>query len=232
MPSVYPYPVAHTEGVRDFRPVAAPTGSLARRISSRAATTDGRRPIRLKLLLGLTILVVAVGGVLAVHAAWTYRPLATGSLGNTSVWLLNGSPAPTQPAASRGPAPTVWLIPSSSFNAGIVVDVANHGRFGVTVDHIGFPTWGGASHYVARLESLHEQGWTGGTPFRPFHLESGQEQAVVLRFEMACVVIGPNSTVTFSALPVEYDFMGIHHTSNVALAEPFVIGGPSSCPGR
>ena len=185
-----------------------------------------------RLILGLSVVTTAVAGSLAVHAAWTYRPLSPGSLGGTSVWLRTGSQAPSKPTTSHGTAPAAWLIPSTAFSAGIIVDVVNHGRFDVTIDRVGFPTWGGTSHYVSQLESSKAPSWTGGTPFHPFQLKSGHHQVVVLRFEMACVNIGADSQVALQTVPVEYGFMGIHHTSTISLAEPLVLGGPSNCPGR
>ena len=182
------------------------------------------------MLLAVGVVSGSVGGALALYSAWSYRPLATGSLGNTSVWLMNGTLAPTEPTLTPGTAATVWRIPSTTFTAGLIVAVANRGRFAVTIDHVGFPAWGGTSHYESRLEAPSDPRWTGGTTFHPITLRPGHEQLVALTFEMACVNL--DGQVTIPTVPVEYEFMGVHHTTALRLVEPLIIGGPSSCPGR
>jgi hypothetical protein len=146
------------------------------------------------------------------------------------VWLPTGQlAADTLQSGPLGQS-IVWRAPSSPFNVALYLTVRNQGRYAVTVDRVLSP-WQQITGLRALLKNdTHGvSGYSGGTPMHPFHLGPSQEQVILLRFRMACNSISSAGYMGIPSIPVEFEFLGVHHRVSIDLRMPLRLTGPSSC---
>ena len=163
------------------------------------------------------LVVVSVIGVALYEAASHYQPLSQSLNGSYGAQVLTSSGSL---ANSPGAA---WTEPSGSFRVEVIVTLNNDQRFGVTIDKVLAPANpSGTSNVHAYFDSkgngLGVYGYKGGPAFKPTALASKSQLQFVVHWNQQCVPVSAQSeATTYTSLPVEYTFMGFHHTVDVPI---------------
>jgi len=178
-----------------------------------------RRPRNLILTaLALTVIGLAIGAV-----AWidSYEPIA----------FAGGTQSPLDSKSSLGrDGVSVVFRKGRSFHYGITIE--NTGRFTVRV--LGVPK-SVTDFYSGRLLMSKDQtGHMDERPlerFRPFDMKPGSFRWLLLKGVYACTTgMGHGTTITWSAIPVRFNFLWRTATASIPLDEPLTFSFPKGCP--
>jgi hypothetical protein len=169
------------------------------------------------------IVIVAVGVALYV-AASHYQPLFQGLSGGYGARVLtsDGSLA-TSRVSGAGDTDMVWTEPSGTFRVEALITINDVQRFGVTIDKVmAPPNPSGNTEVRVFFDStkrlIGAYGYKGGPAFQPTSLASGGQLQLSVHWTQQCVPASAQSGVTtYKDLPVEYSFMGFHHTVTVPI---------------
>ena len=194
-------------------------------------TTRRRWPT---VVVSLVVVIVAIGAALFV-AASHYQPLSQTRGGGYGSQILasNGSLA-THRYTSAANGDTVWTEPSGTFRVEVVVSLNNVQRFGVTIDKVlAPPNPSGTAHVRVFFDStptlVGAYGYKGGPAFKPTTLPSKGSLQLAVHWTQACVPTSAASgSTTYTTLPVEYTFLGFHHTVDVPI-DAVTIAPRSTC---
>jgi hypothetical protein len=194
---------------------------------------SGRRrwPI---VVISVVIVIVAIG-VALYFAASHYQPLSQSPGGGygSQVLTSNGTLA-TNRYAGGAASRVIWTEPSGTFQVEVIVTLNNDQRFGVTIDKVlAPPNPSGNSNVRVLFDSkgsaIGFYSWKGGPPFRPTTLGSKGELQLVVRWNQQCVpASASHSATTYTTLPVEFTFLGFHHTVTVPI-NAITIKPQSTC---
>lgn len=194
---------------------------------------SGRRrwPI---VVISVVVVIVAIGAALYL-AASHYQPLSQ-SLGGgygSQVLTSHGSLA-TNRIVGGAADKVVWTEPSGTFRVEVIVTLNNDQRFGVTIDKVlAPPNPSGTSNVQVFFDSKGSAtgfyGYKGGRAFRATTLGSKGQLQLVVHWNQQCVPTSAASgATTYTTLPVEYTFMGFHHTVTVPI-DTLTITPRSTC---
>jgi len=188
----------------------------------------------LTVVVSLVVVIVAVGAALFV-AASHYQPLSQTLAGGYGSQILasNGALATHQYTDSQH-GYTVWTEPSGTFRVDVIVTLNNVQRFSVTIDKVLAPanpsgTADVRAFFDSNTKATGAYGYKGGPAFKPTTLASAGTLQLVVHWNQECVPISAASgATTYRTLPVEYSFMGFHHTVNVPI-DALTIAPRSTC---
>ncbi len=194
-------------------------------------TGNGRRwPIG---VVSILVAVVAIGAVLYV-AASHYQPLSQVRNGEYGSEVLSGTGTlATNTTVASNPG-VVWTEPSGSFRVEVIVSLNNDQRFGVTINRVLAPANpSGTSnvhvYFDTKSNSKVSYGYKGGPAFTATTLASKGQLQLVVHWVQQCVPQSAQSgPTTYTSLPVEYTFVGFHHTVNVPI-QPRLTISPATC---
>jgi len=180
-------------------------------------TDEPRHHRRWPAVVASIVVVIIVIGIASYEAASHYQPLSQSLNGSYGAQVLtsNGSLA-------NSPG-TAWTEPSGSFRVEVIVTLNNDQRFGVTINKVLAPANpSGTSNVHVYFDSKGNgfgvYGYKGGPAFKPTPLASKGQLQLVVHWNQQCVPVSAQSEATsFTSLPVEYTFMGFHHTVNVPI---------------
>jgi len=186
-------------------------------------TDEPRRQRRWPTVVVSLLVVVIVIGVALYEAASHYQPLSQSLNGSYGAQVLtsNGSLANSPGSA--------WTEPSGSFRVEVIVSLNNVQRFGVTINKVLAPANpSGTSNVHVYFDSKGNQlgvySYKGGPAFKPTSLASKGQLQLVVHWNQQCVPVSAQSEpTTYTTLPVEYTFMGFHHTVNVPIQKLTII---------
>jgi hypothetical protein len=179
------------------------------------------------VVVSLLVAIIVIGVALYEEASH-YQPLfqsLNGSYGS-QVLTADGSLASSHGAA--------WVEPNGSFRVEVIVTLNNEQRFGVTIVKVLAPqNPSGTSDVHAYFDSKGNAGgiygYKGGPAFEPTSLGSKGQLQLVVHWTQQCVPISAdNSVTTYTFVPVEYTFLGFHHTVNVPI-QPVTIAPRTTC---
>jgi hypothetical protein len=168
------------------------------------------------VVVSLVVVVLVIGAALY-EAASHYQPLAQSLNGGYGAQVLTSSGAlADSPSAA-------WTEPSGSFRVEVIVTLNNDQRFGVTINNVLAPANpSGTSNVHAYFDSKGNgqgvYGYKGGPAFKPTTLASKGQLQLVVHWSQQCVPVSAQSeATTYTSVPVEYTFIGFHHTVNVPI---------------
>jgi hypothetical protein len=186
------------------------------------------------VVVSIVVVILAIGAALFV-AASHYQPLSQTLGGGYGSQILssNGALAAHQfTGAANGDI--VWTEPSGTFRVDVIVSLNNVQRFDVTIDKVmAPPNPSGTSDVRVFFDStpkaVGSYGYKGGPAFKPTTLASEGSLQLVVHWNQECVPTSAASgATTYTTLPVEYTFMGFHHTVNVPI-DALTIAPRSTC---
>jgi len=189
-----------------------------------ADEVDEPRRRRWPTVVTSVVVALAAIGVALYVAASHYQPLFQGLSGGYGAQVLtsDGSLAASRVTGS-GIRNLDWIEPSGSFRVEVLVSLNNFQRFGVTIDKVMAPANpSGTSNVHVYFDSKGKgegvYGYKGGPAFTPTTLGSGGELELAVHWRQQCVPASAQSAATtYTSLPVEYSFMGFHHTVTVPI---------------
>jgi hypothetical protein len=177
----------------------------------------------LTVMVSLVVVILAIGAALFV-AASHYQPLSQTPGGGYGSQILtsNGALATHQYTSAKNDN-IVWTEPSGTFHVDVIVTINNVQRFPVTIEKVmAPPNPSGTSDVRVFFDSkpklIGAYGYTGGAAFKPTSLASEGSLQLVVHWNQECVPTSAASgATTYTTLPVEYSFMGFHHTVTVPI---------------
>jgi hypothetical protein len=170
------------------------------------------------------VFVIVVIGVALFLAASHYQPLSQNFNGEygSQVLTSNGSLA-TNTFVEASRAGIVWTEPSGSYRVEVIVTLNNDQRFGITVNKVMAPEnpSGNADvrvYFDSKPSSPGAYSYKGGPAFTATTLASEGQLVLAVHWQQQCVPESAKGTsTTYTDLPVEYTFMGFHHTVTVPI---------------
>ena len=178
------------------------------------------------------LVVVVVLGAVFYEAASHYQPLSQSLGGGYISEVLTSKGAPAQ--FTRVGQTVVDIEPSGSFRVEVVFSLNNLQRFPVTIERVSPPPIPSGSSDVhvffdskGNAEGVY--GVKGGPIFTPTTLASKGQLELVIHWNQECVPSSADDNdETYSELPVEFSFLGFHHTVNVPI-QSLTIGPRATC---
>jgi hypothetical protein len=175
------------------------------------------------VVVSFVVVIVAIGAALYI-AATHYQPLSQTLAGGygSQVLASNGALAAHQYTSTQD-GDNVWTEPSGTFLVEVIVSLNNVQRFAITIDKVmAPPNPSGTSDVRTFIDSkpklVGAYGYKGGPVFKPTTLASKGSLQLVVHWNQECVPTSAASgTTTYTTLPVEYTFLGFHHTVNVPI---------------
>jgi hypothetical protein len=185
-------------------------------------------------VVSVAIVIVAIGVALYV-AASHYQPLFQGLSGGYGAQVLtsDGSLA-TSRVTGAGDTDMVWTEPSGTFRVEALITINDVQHFGVTIDKVmAPPNPSGTANVHVFFDSKGNgegvYGYKGGPAFTPTTLASGGQLQLSVHWTQQCVPASAQSgATTYKDLPVEYTFMGFHHTVTVPI-QTLTIAPRATC---
>jgi hypothetical protein len=202
-------------------------------------TEESDEPLKrrrwLTVLVSVVIVIVAIGAALYV-AASHYQPLSRklGGGYGSQIESLNGTLAANRTIGVAGNSHMVWTEPSGSFLVEVVFTINNLQRFPVTIEKVlppAIPSGTSNVHvyFESKLGGHGTYGLKGGPTFTPSTLGSGSQLELAIHWNQQCVPTSADSgTSTYTALPVEFNFLSFHHTVSVPI-QSLVIAPRATC---
>jgi hypothetical protein len=175
------------------------------------------------VVVSIVVVIVALGAALYL-AASHYQPLSQSFSGGYGSQILTSHGALATNRIAGGAHDTVvWTEPSGTFHVEVIVTLNNDQRFGVTVDKVLAPAnASGNTNVRAFFDSkpnlVGAYGYKGGPAFKATTLASEGQLQLVVHWDQQCVpASAANNATTYTSLPVEYTFLGFHHTVSVPI---------------
>jgi len=186
------------------------------------------------VVVSFVVVIVAIGAALYI-AATHYQPLSQTLAGGygSQVLASNGALAAHQYTSTQD-GDNVWTEPSGTFLVEVIVSLNNVQRFAITIDKVmAPPNPSGTSDVRTFIDSkpklVGAYGYKGGPVFKPTTLASKGSLQLVVHWNQECVPTSAASgTTTYATLPVEYTFLGFHHTVNVPI-DAMTIAPRATC---
>lgn len=174
------------------------------------------------VVVSVVVVIAAIGAALYL-AASHYQPLSQSPGGGYGSEILTskGSLATNRITGPNGNI--IWTEPSGVFHVEAIVTINNDQRFGVTIDKVlAPPNPSGTSDVHAYFDSKGSNfgyySYKGGPSFKPTTLGSKGQLELVVHWNQLCVpASAASSATTYTNLPVEFTFMGFHHTVTVPI---------------
>jgi len=186
------------------------------------------------VVVSVIVVIAALGAALFV-AASHYQPLSQirGGAYGSQILASNGALA-THQFTTGANGNIVWIEPSGTFRVDVIVSLNNVQRFGVTIDKVTAPpnpsgTADVRVFFDSKPKLVGAYGYKGGAAFKPTTLASEGSLQLVVHWNQECVPTSAASgATTYTTLPVEYTFLGFHHTVNVPI-DALTIAPRSTC---